>query len=145
MGFKSWNINELSITLNAIPLNGGGYADDEVLTIDWTDDWYTKYVGADGEVTRTRTNNFSATATLKYAQTADANDRLSAMLIADIGTLNGVAAGAFSVKDLPGRLFITSARAWIIAPPAIKLGKTVQVFEWKIDLADARSSVFGGR
>lgn len=145
MGFKSWNINELSISLNALPLGTGGYAEDEVLAIDWTEDWFTKYVGADGEVTRTRTNNFSATATLKYAQTADANTVLSAQLAKDIATLNGAAAGVFSVKDSGGALIITSPRAWIIAPPQIRLGKTVQVFEWKIDLADARSSVFGGR
>jgi hypothetical protein len=145
MGFKAWNIKELNISLNAVPLDGGGYAEDEVLTIDWTEDWYNKYVGADGEVTRTRTNNFSATATLKYAQTADANDRLSAMLAADVAILNGAACGVFMARDLAGRLLVTSARAWIIAPPAIKLGKTVQVFEWKIDLADARTSFFGGR
>jgi hypothetical protein len=145
MGFKSWNINELSISLNAIPLSTGGYAEDEVLAIDWTEDWFTKYVGADGEVTRTRTNNFSATATLKYAQTADANTTLSAQLAKDIATLNGAAAGVFTVKDSGGGLVITSPRAWIIAPPQIRLGKTVQVFEWKIDLADARTSTFGGR
>jgi hypothetical protein len=145
MGFKSWNINELSISLNAIPLSTGGYAEDEVLAIDWTEDWFTKYVGADGEVTRTRTNNFSATATLKYAQTADANTTLSAQLAKDIATLNGAAAGVFTVKDSGGGHVITSPRAWIIAPPQIRLGKTVQVFEWKIDLADARTSTFGGR
>lgn len=145
MGFKSWNINELSISLNALPLSTGGYAEDEVLAIDWTEDWFTKYVGADGEVTRTRTNNFSATATLKYAQTADANTVLTAQLAKDIATLNGAAAGVFSVKDSGGSLLITSPRAWIIAPPQIRMGKTVQVFEWKIDLADARASSFGGR
>lgn len=145
MGFKTWNINELAMSLNAIPLDGGGYAEDEVLTIDWTDDWYAKYVGADGEVTRTRTNNFSATATLKYAQTADANTRLSAMLQADIQILGGTGAGVFIAKDTKGQLVVTSARAWIIGPPPIRLGKTVQVFEWKIDLADVRGSFFGGR
>jgi hypothetical protein len=145
MGFKAWNINEMSLSLNAVPLDGGGYAEDEVLTIDWTEDWFSMYVGADGEVTRVRTNNFSALATLKYAQTADANDRLSAMLTADIAVLNGAAAGVFNARDQSGRLLVTSARAWITAPPAIKIGKTVQVYEWKINLADARTSFFGGR
>lgn len=145
MGFKAWNIRQLSISLNAVPLDGGGYAEDEVFTLDWAEDWYTKYVGADGEVTRTRTNNFSATASLKYAQTADANDRLSGMLRTDIATLNGTAAGVFVAKDLGGRLIITSPRSWIVAPPAVKLGKTVQVFEWKIDISDGSSSFFGGR
>jgi len=145
MGFKSWNINELTISLNTTILSTGGYAEDEVMTVDWTEDWFTKYVGADGEVTRTRTNNFSATVTLKYAQTADANTVLSSQLAIDISTLNGAAAGVFTARDSGGFLILTSPRSWIIAPPAVRLGKTVQVFEWKIDLADARTSTFGGR
>jgi len=145
MGFKTWNINELSINLDGVPLDTGGYAEDEVFSLDWGEDWYTKYVGADGEVVRTRTNNFSATVTLKYAQTADANTRLSGLLTTDIATLAGVAAGVFAAKDTAGKLLVTSPRAWIVGPPGIKLGKTVQVYEWKIDLANARASVFGGR
>lgn len=145
MGFKAWNVKELSISLNAMPLSSGGYAEDEMFSLDWTEDWYAKYVGADGEVTRTRTNNFSATATLKYAQTSDANDLLSSMLRTDIATLNGTAAGVFMCRDLAGRLVITSPRSWIIAPPSVKLGKTVTVYEWRIDLADASASFFGGR
>jgi hypothetical protein len=145
MGFKTWNINDVAISLNAIPLDGGGYADDEVVTVEWSEDFYQKYVGADGEVTRSRTNNFGATVTLKYAITADANDRLSAMLAADLALTNGGGAGVFMMRDLIGRTIITAPRAWIVAPPGLKLAKTVQVNEWKIDLADARASFIGGR
>lgn len=145
MGFKAWNINELAISLNAVPLDAGGYAEDEVLTIEWGEDWYTKYTGADGEVTRARTNNFGALATLKYAQTADANDRLSAILLADLALPNGAGAGVFLVRDLEGRLVVTAPRAWVVGPPPLKFAKSVQVYEWKIDLADARGSFFGGR
>jgi hypothetical protein len=33
----------------------------------------------------------------------------------------------------------------VMGPPAVKFAKTVQVYEWKIDLDDARASFFGGR
>jgi hypothetical protein len=145
MGFKAWNINELAMSLNAVPLDAGGYAEDEVLTVEWGEDWFTKYVGADGEATRSRTNNFGAVATINYAQTADANDRLSAILQADILLPNGGGAGVFMARDMEGRLVVTGPRAWVMGPPAIKLGKTVQVYSWKIDIADARSSFWGGR
>jgi len=145
MGFKAWSINDLAISLNAIPLDGGGYGEDEVMSVEWTEDWYTKYTGADGEVTRVRTNNFGATVTLNYAQTADANDRLSAILNADLLLPNGAGAGVFNARDLQGRLVLASPRAWVMGPPPITLGKTVQVFAWKIDLADASGSFFGGR
>jgi hypothetical protein len=145
MGFKAWNINEVAISQNAVPLDAGGYAEDEVASVEWGEDWFQKYTGADGEVTRSRTNNFGAVVTLKYAQTADANDRLSALLQADILLPNGGGAGVFMLRDLEGRLLVTGPRAWVMGPPAIKLGKTVQVYEWKIDIADARGSFWGGR
>lgn len=145
MGFKAWNINEMTVSLNAILLSTGGYAEDEVVTVEWDDDWFSAYVGADGEVTRVRTNNFSAIATLKYAQTAGANDVLSGILLADIKTVNGGGAGAFAVRDTGGKTIVGSSRAWIIGPPEIKLGKTVNVNEWRIKLADARTAFVGGR
>jgi len=145
MAFKAWNINELAMSLSAVPLDSGGYADDEVFGLEWAEDWYTVYIGADGEATRARNNNFMATATLRYAQSSGTNDRLSALLAADILLPNGGGAGVFVARDTEGRLVVTSERAWIMGPPAIKLGKTVQVYEWKITLADARGSFIGGR
>jgi hypothetical protein len=145
MGFKAWNIGDLAISLNGVPLDSGGYGEDEVMTVEWTEDWWTKYTGADGEVTRSLTNNFGATVTLNFAQSADANDRLDAILKADLLLPNGAGAGIFAARDLQGRLVLSSPRAWIIGPPALTFGKTVQVFPWRIDLADASGSVFGGR
>lgn len=144
-GFKDWNINDVAISLSGVPLDAGGYAEDEVVSMEWSEDWHSKYTGADGEVTRVRTNNFGGVVTLRYAQTADANDRLSALLAADIVLPNGGGAGVFSLRDTEGRSLLFSERAWIMGPPPLKLGKTVQVYEWKIDLADARASFFGGR
>lgn len=145
MGFKAWNIGDLAMSLNAIPLDSGGYGEDEVMTVEWTEDWYTTYRGADGECTRVRTNNFGATVTLNFAQSADANDRLSAILQADLLLPNGAGAGVFSARDMQGRLVISSPRAWIMGLPAVTLGKSVQVFPWKIELADASASFIGGR
>jgi hypothetical protein len=145
MGFKDWNINDVALSLSAVPLDGGGYAEDEVVSVEWGEDFYTKYKGADGETTRVRTNNFGCVVTLRYAQTADANDRLSAILQADLALPNGGGAGVFSMKDIPGRTIILAERAWVMGPPAVKFAKTVQVYEWKIDLDDARASFFGGR
>ena len=143
--FKTWNVNDLAISLNAVPLDAGGYGEDELLSIDWDEDWYAKTRGGDGSVTRTQTNQFGGTATLTYAQTANANDRLSAILAADILTKNGAAAGVFKAVDTEGRLVVLAERAWVMGPPPLKLGKTVQVYAWKIDFAFARTSFFGGR
>lgn len=142
---KAWNIRDLAISLCAIPLDGGGYAEDEVMTLEWAEDQFLPYVGADGEVARSNSNNGLSTVTLKYAQTASANDRLSALHTADLALPNGAGAGMFSARDKHGRLVVMSERAWVMGLPPLTLGKTIQVFEWKIQLANARPSFFGGR
>lgn len=145
MGMKAWNIRDLALQLNAVPLDGGGYAEDEVMTLEWAEDQFLAYVGADGEVSRSNTNNGLATVTLKYAQTANANDRLTALHLADLALPNGAGAGVFQARDRNGRLVVLAQRAWVMGLPGVTLGKTIQVFEWKIQLADARGTFLGGR
>lgn len=146
MGFRDWNINDLALNLSAVPLSGGGgYADDEVFGLEWGEDVWTTYVGADGEVSRSATNNDTAIATIRYAQTSVMNDRMWGLLTADRALPNGAGAGLFVARDTEGTLVVTSERAWIMGRPAVKLGKTIQVYEWKIQLADASGSFIGGR
>lgn len=142
---RAWNIRDLAISLNAVPLDDGGYGDDEVLTLEWQDEQFEIFVGADGEVSRSSTNSGVATVTLKYAQTAAANDRLMGLLLADTNTPNGAGAGMFNARDKQGRAVIMSERSWVNGYPGITLGKTIKVVEWKITLVDARGSFLGGR
>lgn len=143
---KAWNIRDLVLNLNGVPLDDGGYGDDEVMSLEWAEDQFVPFVGADGEVARANTNNGMATVTLRFAQTAAANDRLSAILQADLALPNGGGAGIFVARDKPGRLVVSAARAWVMGYPSSTLGKTIKVFEWKIQLADALPLTFiGGR
>lgn len=142
---RAWNIKDLAISLNAVPLDDGGYGDDEVLTLEWEEEQFEVFKGADGEISRSSTNSGLAMVTLKYAQTAAANDRLMALLNMDIGTPNGAGAGMFSARDLHGRTVIMSERSWVNGFPNVTLGKTIKVNEWKIRLVDARGSFIGGR
>lgn len=146
MAMRAWNIKDLAISLNAVPLSDGGYGEDEVMQLEWEEDQFTSYVGADGEVSRAATNNGLATITLTYAQTAAANDRLTALLKADIAAPNGAGAGMFAARDVNGRMLVASERAWVMAYPSVTLGKTIQTVEWKLQLADAAlASFIGGR
>lgn len=148
MGFKAWNIRDLSLSLNAVPLSDGGnsgFADDEVLNLEWDEESYSKYRGADGEITRVELNNDGCSVTLRYAQTSGMNDRLMALYLADRALPNGAGAGVFKANDKNGRLVVLAERAWVVARPAVKRGKTIQVNEWKIDVADAFATFVGGR
>jgi hypothetical protein len=143
---RAWNIKDLAISLNAVPLSDGGYGEDEVMQLEWEEDQFTAYVGADGEVSRAATNNGLATVTLTYAHTAAANDRLTALLKADMAAPNGAGAGMFSARDVNGRMLVQAERAWVMAYPSVTLGKTIQTVEWKLQLADASlASFIGGR
>lgn len=142
---RAWNIKDLAISLNAVPLDDGGYAEDEVMTLEWEEEQFGVFKGADGEISRYSTNSGLAMITLKYAQTAAANDRLMGLLLADTTIPNGAGAGMFSSRDLFGRTVVTSERAWVNGYPNVTFGKTIQVVEWKIQLADARMSFIGGR
>lgn len=143
---RAWNIRDLVINLNAVPLDDGGYGEDEVMALEWAEDQFTAFVGADGEVSRAQTNNGLATVTLTYAHTAAANDRLTAMLKLDMLTPNGAAAGMFQARDTNGRMVVASERAWVMGYPSVTLGKTIQTLQWKIQLADALiASFIGGR
>lgn len=145
MAMRAWNIKDLALSLNAVPLEGG-YGEDEVMQLEWEEDQFIPYVGADGEVSRAATNNGLATVTLTYAQTAAANDRLTALLKADIATPNGAGAGMFQARDTNGRMVVISDRAWVAAYPSVTMGKTIQTIEWKLQLADAGlGSFIGGR
>jgi Protein of unknown function (DUF3277) len=145
MQMRAWSIRDLAISLNAVPLEGG-YGEDEVMQLEWEEDQFTAYVGADGEVSRAATNNGLATVTLTYAQTSAANDRLSALLKADMAATNGAGAGMFQARDLNGRMVVGSERSWVMGYPSVTMGKTIQTIEWKIQLADASVSTFiGGR
>jgi len=145
-GMRAWNIKDLNISLNAVPLDDGGYGEDEVMALEWAEDQFTAFVGADGEVSRASTNNGLATVTLTYAHTAAANDRLTALLKADLSTPNGAGAGMFSARDTNGRMVVQAERSWVMAYPSVTLGKTIQTLQWKIQLADASiASFIGGR
>ena len=146
MAMRAWNIRDLQISLNAVPLEGG-YGEDEVMSLEWEEDQFTAFVGADGEVSRAQTNNGLATVTLTYAHTSPANDRLTAILKLDLVTPNGAGAGMFQARDSNGRMVVSSERAWVMAYPSVTLGKTIQTLEWKIQLADAGTiaTFIGGR
>lgn len=146
MMMRAWNINDLAISLNAVPLDDGGYAEDEVMKVEWAEDQFVAYKGADGEVARACTNNDMATVSLMYAQTAAANDRLTALLKADLALPNGAGAGVFMARDKNGRAVVGSERAWVMGYPSLTFAKTIQVVEWKIQLAHASILTFiGGR
>lgn len=137
---KIFDSNQVQISICGIPIDpagggAGGYAEDEFLTIDYDNDAFTDMVGADGEVTRSKTNDKRATITLKLMSSSAGNAALSSLHNLDRNTPNGAGVGALSIVDLGGLSLFAATECWIAKAPAASYGKGPTVREWKIRCA----------
>jgi hypothetical protein len=147
MGFKIYDASEISVSIAGIPIDPGtgpgGYADGEFMTIEWEGDQFTDVVGTDGEVTRSKTNDLRATATLRLMQSSAANAALSALSLLDQKTPNGAGVGAFMVRDRSGLSIHEAAECWIAQMPNATYGREAGPREWKIRIAKLNSLIGG--
>jgi hypothetical protein len=107
-----------------------GFADGTFVKVEPEDDRFKKLVGADGEVTRTKSANRSGTITVTLLQTSNSNAVLSNL--ARIDDLTGY--GSFDVlcKDNLGNVAF-AATGWIRKVPGPEYGKEQSNREWTID------------
>lgn len=112
-----------------------GYADGTFVTVEREVDGMTKVVGADGEVSRTRSANKSGSLTLTLKQTSDSNRILGAYLAADEEDGSGVI-DVLCSDNLGNKVF--AAEGWIRKVPNIELSSEQTNREWALDLATIR-------
>jgi hypothetical protein len=130
MSVRTYDPKNVIITINAIPMSG--FSDGTFLEVDRDEPTWTKVVGADGLVTRGKTNNFSGTLTLTLKQSSPSNDVLSGLLAIDEATNNGVV--PVLIKDLSGNSIYFSARAWINQYANSTFGKDISDRVWALSL-----------
>lgn len=118
----------------------GGFADSEFINIERTNDLYSKTIGADGEVARSKSNDKSGRMTLTLLQTSASNDILSAFHQADELTNSGII--PIMVKDSLGTSVLFAGHGWVVKYPAFTGAKEVGNREWMIDMA--RIDIFIG-
>jgi hypothetical protein len=136
---KTYAPDKVSVVLGGAIMSG--YAEDGFVKIEVATEAFTKHVGADGEVSRTRNTDKSGTITLKLKQTSDSNDVLSALYNTDITTLQGYL--PVIVKDNVGRTLAAGSSAWIQKLPEAEFGKEIGDREWIIEVADLQYFVGG--
>lgn len=111
-----------------------GFADGEVISVEPQSDDFTEFVGADGEVTRSKSNNNLHLVTIRLSQTSDSNDILMGFSIADKKSNAGVV--PFLIKDQNGRSLISAEQAYIKRRPNMGMGVETGTREWIIALPD---------
>ena len=133
MSVRTYDPKNIIITVGGIPISG--FSEGTFLEIARTEPTWNMVVGADGLVTRGKTNNFSGTMTLTLKQSTPSNDVLSGFLALDEATNSGVV--PVLVKDLSGNSVYFAARAWINQYANSTFGKDISDRQWTLSLDEA--------
>ncbi len=126
--FHTYDPKKYIMTWGPYLLNG--YAEGTKIKAKRHSDAFSKQVGVDGEVTRSRSNDKSGEVEAMIMQSADMNDLLSAEIVKDELTNSSVY--PLLVRDLAGRTVINAENAWVRKNPDIDIA----------DKASPRSYVF---
>ena len=133
MSVKTYDAKNVIITIAGVPMSG--FSDGTFLEVVRNEPTWTTVVGADGLVTRSKTNNLTGTLTLTLKQSSPSNDVLSGLLAVDELTNQGVF--PVLIKDLSGNSIYFSANAWITQYPSSTFGKEVSDRQWVLSLDEA--------
>lgn len=137
---KNYDFKKVAVIFGGQLITGFAEGDDAVSVETGANDWELE-VGADGEGTRSRSNNLSGTITLKLQKGSDSNDILNGFRQADIQSGNAVQ--PLLLKDNLGREIHAAESAWIEKAPDANFGANAGTREWVLK-TDKLISSYGG-
>ena len=132
MSVRTYDPKQVLVIIGGIPMSG--FADGTFVSVERTSDTFTKVSGADGIISRSKTNDRSGSLKFTSAQTSPSNDILTGIALADELANAGVV--PVLIKDNSGRSVYVSAFGWVKKPPVSEFGKEITNREWTLDLAD---------
>ena len=133
MGTKVYDSANVNLIIAGVPISNG-LADGEFLRIEQESDDFGDAVGTDGEVTRFRSRDRRATATVLLMNTSEHNQFLSALSSLDKLTPNGAGVVPFFAQI--GASIYEATEAWIQKPPDVSFDREPTPREWTIRLAN---------
>jgi len=141
MGLKTFSANEVSLSIAGRVINSG-FADGDFVKVAMASDAWSDKAGTDGEVTRSKTNDPRADASVFLMQTSDGNDLLAQIYAADQAAPNGAGVGQFLLRDQFGRTVIRG-QCFIMKLPEVSRGREAGTCEWKLRLIVSEFTVGG--
>lgn len=126
---KTYDPKLVLVTIGGVPITG--FADGEYIKVTAHGDRYTKKVGSDGEVSRTRSNNDTHKITISLTQTSPSNSYLSQLLGLD--RLANAGVRPIQITDLEGTTVLFWPEGWISKSPDIGFGKETGQRDWEFD------------
>lgn len=133
MSVRTYDPKQVIVTINGIPMSG--FSDGTFLEVDRTEPTWSTVVGADGLVTRGKTNNFTGTVTLTLKQSSPSNDILSGLMAIDEATNTGVF--PILIKDLSGNSIYFGGRCWVTQYANSTFGKDISDRQWTLMMDEA--------
>lgn len=131
VGLKIYDADQVSLIGVGIPIDSG-YADGEFVKIEMADDAFKTKVGTDGEIVRSKTNNYLAKVTIRLMQTSDGNAKLSAVHELDKMAPNGKGVGPFMVRDRQGTSLHAGQYSWVTKAPDVTYDREATEREWEL-------------
>lgn len=126
MALRTYDAKQVAVVIGGVICQA--YADGEFVRVERNQDQFTLIKGADGESTRSKSNDRSGRITLILQQTSETNDLLAAIAVADEVSNNGIV--PILVKDNSGNSLHTAAQAWLVKYPNSSYGKESGTKEW---------------
>lgn len=136
----TYDPKKVIITLGGVPITG--FADGTFVQIDPNSEFFTKKVGADGEVVRSMSNDNTHTVQITLQQSSVSNDYLSSVHTAD--KLLGKGMLPLSITDLNGTTLHFWAQAWVQTDPSIGYAKETTDRQWTLHTGQEAGGNNGG-
>ena len=132
MPLRTYDPKKVIVTFGGVPISG--FADGEFVNADRTNDMFTMVSGADGNATRSKSNDKTGTVQITLLQTSESNKYLSAIQIVDENANEGVL--PLLISDVSGTSFVASPFAYIAKPVNVTEAKDVGNRVWTFQCVD---------
>ena len=139
---STYDPTKLTVIVGGVIVSG--FTDGDYITAKRDEDLYTKRVGADGHVARSRNGNKSGTIEIKLLQGSPAVSELSALVALDNFFFDGDILIPISiVSPGDGAELVSSSQSWLKTAPEMVFGKEVSERSFVFDCADLKLSLAG--
>lgn len=124
---KTYDFKQVAVIIGGRQMTGFAEGDD-VVKVGRDEDAFTMTVGADGEGTRSKSNNKAGKLTIKLKAASESNQILDGFALAD--ELGNAGLVPFLVKDNSGATLHAAEQSYIVKRPESALGMSEGEREW---------------
>jgi hypothetical protein len=136
---KNYNPKKVSVIVGTRAISG--FADGTFVKVSFDGDAFSKKKGADGNTTRSQSNDDGGKIVITLDQASDSNDYLSGLAVLDRASGAGVV--PVLIRDAMGRTLIAVESAWVLKQADVMFSKQSEDREWTLDCASIEMFVGG--